>query len=363
MPVRCRVLIVDDSALMRKRLASLMEGSQLIEVCGFAHDGNDAVAKVRELKPDVVTLDVEMPGKSGIDTIPAILEVYPVPIVMVSSQTQEGAKTTLEALNQGAVDFVSKPTSISPDHLRQLQAELVGKIRAVSGRPISPLRLKRLITPVPALKQLVTTPKAETPPPAPAAFSEMLVAIGISTGGPPALQYVFENLVPPIPPIVVVQHMPAQFTNAFSQRLNQICPFLVKEASEGDLIRPNQILIAAGGRHMTVHRRMGKATVSLDDGDLVSGHRPSVDKMFFSAAEAYGPELIGIIMTGMGRDGADGCKRIIEKGGRTLGQDAASSVVYGMNKAALREGGVQKEFALSDLPGIINHLVQAKALV
>jgi len=355
MPSRCRVLIVDDSALMRKRLASLISASQLVEVCGFAHDGNDAVAKVRELNPDVVTLDVDMPGRDGIATIPAILEVKPIPIVMVSSLTQDGAKTTLEALNQGAVDFVSKPTGISPDHLRQLQAELVGKIRAVSGRPLSPLRLKRLPSAIPAVKEV--KPSADVPAPAPPAYSDLLVAIGISTGGPPALQFVFENLTPPIPPIVVVQHMPPHFTGAFSQRLNQICPFVVKEAAEGDVIRPNQVLIAAGGRHMTVHRRMGKSHVSLDDGDLVSGHRPSVDKMFFSAAEAYGSHLVGFIMTGMGRDGADGCKRILEKGGRTYGQDAATSVVYGMNKIALREGGVQKEFSLAELPEIINNLV------
>jgi two-component system chemotaxis response regulator CheB len=335
-----------------------MQSSQLVDVCGFAQDGNDAIEKVRELKPDVVTLDVDMPGRDGLATISGILDVRPVPIVMVSSLTQQGAKTTLEALSLGAVDFVSKPTDITPDHLRQLQAELVGKIRAVSGRPLSPLRLRRLIAPPQALKQPAPVQNNELPAPAPAPYSDILVAIGISTGGPPALQFVFENLTPPIPPIVVVQHMPSHFTGPFSQRLNQICPFLVKEATEGDVIRPNQILIAAGGRHMTVHRRAGKATVSLDDGELVSGHRPSVDKMFFSAAEAYGSHLVGIIMTGMGRDGADGCKRIVEKGGRTFGQDSATSVVYGMNKVALREGGVQKEFALSDLPEIINNLVR-----
>jgi two-component system chemotaxis response regulator CheB len=360
------VLIVDDSALMRKRLASLMESTGQLSVCGFAHNGDEAVQKNVELKPDVMTLDVEMPGKNGLEAIPAILEARPVPIIMVSGLTLDGAQTTLDALNQGAVDFISKPTGISPDYLRQLQAELVSKITAVSGQPVHVPKFRRrplgAVTSPP--KALPARPAPPTPavsvssdlPAAPRELNDVLVAIGISTGGPPALQEVFENLTLPIPPIVVVQHMPSQFTGPFSQRLNQICPFLVKEAAEGDVIRPNQVLIAPGGRHLTVQRRSGRTFVSIDDGDLVSGHRPSVDKMFCSAAEIYGSQLVGVIMTGMGRDGADGCKRILEKGGRTLGQDQASSVVYGMNRVAFREGGVQKQFALGELAGLVSGL-------
>jgi two-component system, chemotaxis family, protein-glutamate methylesterase/glutaminase len=360
-----RVLIVDDSALMRKRLSSLMESTGQLTVCGFAHDGNDAVTKVCELKPDVVTLDVEMPGKNGLEAIPAILDARPVPIIMVSGLTQQGAQTTLDALNLGAVDFISKPTSISPDYLRQLQAELVSKIKAVAGLPIQASKFRRrLVSTIPSKPTVRSAPAATTigtsmagdPPPAPREYNDVLVAIGISTGGPPALQEVFENLPLPIPPIVVVQHMPSQFTGPFSQRLNQICPFLVKEAAEGDLIKPNQILIAPGGRHLTIQKKNGRLMVAIDDGDLVSGHRPSVDKMFFSAAEIYGPNVVGVIMTGMGRDGADGCKRIMENGGRTLGQDQETSVVYGMNRVAFREGGVQKQFPLQDLSAIISSL-------
>jgi two-component system chemotaxis response regulator CheB len=366
-----RVLIVDDSALMRKRLATLMESTGQLHVCGFAHDGNDAVAKVLELKPDVVTLDVEMPGKNGLEAIPAILDAIPVPIIMVSGLTQEGAQTTLDALNQGAVDFISKPTSISPDYLRQLQAELVSKIKAVAGQRVQVPKFRRRLLSSTALPKTAPTKPAcnvsapivgGDPPPGPREYNDVLVAIGISTGGPPALQEVFENLTLPIPPIVVVQHMPSQFTGPFSQRLNQICPFLVKEATDGDVIKPNQVLIAPGGRHLTIQRRSGKNIVTIDDGELVSGHRPSVDKMFFSAAEVYGNNLVGVIMTGMGRDGADGCKRIIEKGGQTLGQDQESSVVYGMNRVAMREGGVQKQFALGDLAGIISSLFRHAAV-
>jgi two-component system chemotaxis response regulator CheB len=364
-----RVLIVDDSALMRKRLSSLMESTGQLTVCGFAHDGNDAVSKVCELKPDVVTLDVEMPGKNGLDAIPAILDARPVPIIMVSGLTQDGAQTTLDALNLGAVDFISKPTSISPDYLRQLQAELVSKIKAVTGQPVHVPKFRRRPSPLAPAKpvQRPATPIIAAEPPAelsayPREYNDVLIAIGISTGGPPALQEVFENLPLPIPPIVVVQHMPSQFTGPFSQRLNQICPFVVKEAADGDIIKPNQILIAPGGRHLTIQKKTGRFYVAIDDGDLVSGHRPSVDKMFFSAAEVYAGNVVGVIMTGMGRDGADGCKRILEKGGRTLGQNQDTSVVYGMNRVAFKEGGVQKQFALGDLAGIIGGLFKHAAV-
>jgi two-component system chemotaxis response regulator CheB len=181
--------------------------------------------------------------------------------------------------------------------------------------------------------------------------------IGISTGGPQALSLTLPSLTPPIPPVVIVQHMPAQFTNVFSERLNRICAVRVKEAEEGDRVLPNQILIAPGGRHLCVSGKPGQARAALRDGPLVSGHRPSIDMLFQSAALVYHESVAGFIMTGMGRDGVEGCKRILAAGGITFGQDEATSVVYGMNKAAYQEGAVQTQFALEELPALIERLV------
>jgi two-component system chemotaxis response regulator CheB len=184
------------------------------------------------------------------------------------------------------------------------------------------------------------------------------VVIGISTGGPQALGQVLPQVAPPTPPILIVQHMPAQFTGVFAQRLDRNCSVPVKEAEEGDAVTPDRILIAPGGRHLLLTGHPPNARATLADGPLVSGHKPSVDMLFQSAARVYGPSVVGIIMTGMGRDGAEGCKRILAAGGNTFGQDEATSVVYGMNKVAFLEGGVRQQFALEDLPGVIAHLVR-----
>ncbi|WP_337174102.1 chemotaxis response regulator protein-glutamate methylesterase [Paludisphaera sp.] len=347
-PRLVRVLVVDDSALMRRLLSDVLNSSGRIEVVGVARDGREAVAQTAKLRPDVVTLDVAMPDVSGLDALPAILAVHESPVVMVSALTQEGADVTLKALELGAVDFHPKPASGQLADMRAEGERLVAKILdAAQGRVMRPRRATSAAPPASSRGLAV--------PPGGAAGC---VAIGISTGGPQALAAVLPLIRPPTPPIVIVQHMPAQFTGVFAKRLDRSSALDVKEAADGDLVEPNRVLIAPGGRHLTVVGRAGnvRAAISSPDDPPVSGHRPSVDVLFRSVARAFGPAAVGVVMTGMGRDGVNGCGAILEAGGVTLGQDEATSVVYGMNKAAFLAGAVQLQFALDDLPELIQAL-------
>lgn len=348
---RVRVLVVDDSALMRRLLTDVFNSSGRLEVVGVARDGREAVIQAAKLKPDVVTLDVEMPEVSGLDALPAILAVHEVPVVMVSALTQEGADVTLKALEFGAVDFHAKPVR---NQLAEMRAEgdlLVAKVLgAAQGRVIR------------------HRPSASAAASPPRVFSSSTgegvtcVAIGISTGGPQALARVIPLLRPPVPPIVIVQHMPAPFTAVFAERLNRTSSVEVKEAAEGDFAAPNRVLVAAGGRHLTVTGNVvrSRAALSSPDDPTVSGHKPSVDVLFKSVARVHKKGAVGIIMTGMGRDGVEGCQAILDAGGLTFGQDEATSVVYGMNKAAFLEGTVKEQFALDDLPELIRNLASTR---
>ncbi len=345
-PGPVRVLIVDDSALMRRLLTDILRSSPAIEVVGAARDGTEALELNTRLCPDVVTLDVQMPGLSGLEVLPLLLQDRPVPVVMVSSLTQVGADVTFAALELGAVDFMAKPAGTRVADLKASGEILVAKILAAAR--------SRVRNPLPS--QTLTLTKRKPPAsraPRPRQPGLMYVVIGISTGGPQALGETLPRLTPPIPPVLIVQHMPAQFTEMFAQRLNRTCSVAVKEAEQGDPIRPDQILIAPGGRHMVVAGQLDQPSVSLTDGPLVSGHRPSVDMLFQSAARLFGAATVGFIMTGMGRDGVEGCKRILAAGGTTFGQDEATSVVYGMNKAAMIEGAVRTQFPLEALPSLI----------
>jgi two-component system chemotaxis response regulator CheB len=362
MPDRVRVLIVDDSALMRKLLADLLRSEPGVEVVGAARDGFEAIAMAGRLKPDVVTLDVEMPGLSGLEALPALLDAHECPVVMVSALTQEGADVTLAALEMGAVDFLPKPDRYQLAAIRGARDLLVAKVLAASqSRVVRPRR--RVARPTPCNAPAPATATASAPEdtdptaePDDASRPLTCVVIGISTGGPLALSQVFQDLVPPVPPILVVQHMPARFTAAFAERLDRVSRVSIKEAEEGDRVRPNRIHIAPGGRHMTVIGNPSSARATLCEGPAVSGHRPSVDVLFRSAAATFRSGTVGIIMTGMGRDGVEGCRAILAVSGHTFGQDEATSVVYGMNKAAYLEGVVGAQFALDELPAIIRGL-------
>jgi two-component system chemotaxis response regulator CheB len=348
------VLVVDDSALMRKVLSDLLASDPRIVVAGIARDGEEAIRQAATLRPDVVTLDVEMPGLSGIDTIPALLAVHEVPIVMVSAYTHEGAETTLMALERGAVDFLPKPDRNQIAQLRAARDLLVGKVLLAAQS-----RIRRARS---------TTGSGLAPPKRQAAAGEArpivrgldaparCVVLGISTGGPQTLTQVLAALKGPIPPLLIVQHMPAQFTKVFAGRLDRHCRTGVKEAEEGDRVLPDRVLVAPGSHHLLLIGHPPGVRVRLSAEPPVSGHRPSVDALFRAAAKVYGEGLVGLIMTGMGRDGVDGCRQILAAGGRAYGQDEASSIVYGMNKAAADEKVLTDQFAVDDLPRLLERL-------
>lgn len=353
-----RVLVVDDSAVIRQIICDNISKTADMIVVGTAADGQQALDQLDAAQPDVVTLDVQMPKMDGLATLAAILERRPVPVVMCSSLTRLGTTITLDALDRGAIDYVAKP-DYGPETKAALSDELMRKIRIAAGtdvRRILEIRKQRKIR----------RAEAPTTPPPPkqvsdegaAELADKCIALGISTGGPPALTLLFEALRPPLPPIVVVQHMPPSFTKPLAWRLDSLSALSIKEAEPGDVLKPNHVYIAPGGSHLQLVPAGHAARCALDDGPPVSSHKPSVDVLMRGAAKLYGARCLGLIMTGMGRDGADGCKAIRAAGGYVLGQDEPSSDVYGMNKVAFVEGGVDRQFALADGPKLIMSLVR-----
>jgi len=348
-----RVLVVDDSILIREMICDQIAAAPDIEVVGRAADGRKALEIIDAVNPDVVTLDIQMPKMDGLATLDAILERRPVPVIMVSALTQMGANTTLDALERGALDYVPKPQG-SPESSAVLGEELLRKIRTAAGtnvQRILEIRRERKIRREKRKEQQHVPKRVSTA--SPAELVDKCIAIGISTGGPPALSSLFETLRPPMPPIVVVQHMPPHFTKPLAWRLDALATLSIKEAAAGDVLRPNHVLIAPGGKHLRLRRSGRMVKVVLRDDPPVSGHKPSVDVMMKAAADAFDKRLLGVIMTGMGRDGANGCRAIREAGGYVLGQDEASSDVYGMNKVAHTEGNVDRQFGLNEAAGTI----------
>jgi two-component system chemotaxis response regulator CheB len=343
-----RVLVVDDSAVVRSIIADSIAATPGMKVVGTAGDGRQALELLESLRPDVITLDIQMPNMDGLATLDAILARRPVPVVMVSSLTKLGANITLDALDRGAVDYLAKP-DYGAKTKAALREDLPRKIRSAAGtdvRRILQIRQER--------KQRRAAEARPKPPlkkdrgPGPLELADNCIAIGISTGGPPALASLFESLRPPMPPIVVVQHMPASFTKPLAWRLDSLSELSIREAAHGDLLEPNLVLIAPGAKHLQVRRLGASVRAVVRSGAPVSGHMPSADVLMKSVAETFGKDCLGVIMTGMGRDGADGCGAIRAAGGYVLGQDEASSDVYGMNKVAYVEGNVDRQFALSE---------------
>jgi two-component system chemotaxis response regulator CheB len=348
------VLVVDDSALMRRMIADSINESDDLAVIGTAINGEDAIAKFRELNPDIVTLDIQMPGMDGLAALEQILAIRPVPVIMVSSLTQRSADVTLNCLDRGAMDYVAKPENAAQAQT-VLRDELVRKIRASMGADVARvIQIRKRRRPARSIGDAgkIVAAAASQKLSAKEDVTGLCIAIGISTGGPPALTRIFEALAPPMPPIVVVQHMPGQFTGPFANRLNSISDLSIKEAESGDILQPNHVFIAHGGMHLYLEQRGRIVKLDVRDGEPVAGHKPSVDVMMECAARIFGERCLGAIMTGMGRDGVDGCRYIKEHGGYVLGQDQASSDVYGMNKVAFTAGHVHEQFSLDDAPAV-----------
>ncbi len=346
-----RVLVIDDSALARELISDQINEAPDMEVVGAARDGVRGLEQLEQLRPDVITLDVKMPIMDGLETLDAILDRFPVPVIMFSVLTQRAADITLDALDRGALDYVAKPEG-GRAALERAGEELRRKVRCVAGADVKRvLRIRKARKTRRENQQSLgsTTCREQVS----SAFRNCCVAIGISTGGPPALSQFFQTLAPPMPPIVVVQHMPAQFTGPFAQRLNTLSTLSIKEAETGDTLESDHVLISPGGKHLHLERQAEKVVAVVRDGEFVSGHRPSVDVMMNCAAEIFQDRCLGVIMTGMGRDGADGCGAIRAQGGYVFGQDETSSDVYGMNKVAFVEGHVDQQFSLEQLPTLV----------
>lgn len=335
--MRTKVLIVDDSLLIRQMFDKILSSDPEIEVVATAYDVTDAREKIKKYEPDVITLDIEMPGMDGISFLKKIMALRPTPVVMCSSLTQRGADITISALEAGAVDYVPKSTSTDFD-FANLSAELIEKVKAAAK--------VKMIKPKEAEEQYIKLPDQKDKH---KFKSDILFAIGSSTGGVESLKVVLTKLPSNFPPVVITQHMPPKFTASFAERMNAICNMRVKEAENGDVIQPGFIYIAPGGLQMEIIKRGSQMACVVRDGEKVSGHIPSVDVLFESVAKNIGNKAYGVILTGMGKDGAKGMLQMKNAGSYNIGQDEKTCVVYGMPKAAFMAGAVDIQVALQDI--------------
>lgn len=336
-----KVLIVDDSMIFRETLSRGISSDPGIKVVATATDPFDARDKILQYEPDVITLDVEMPKMNGIEFLKKLMPQYPVPVVVVSSLNMN----VFDALNAGAVDFVTKPDSKSFVNLDGLINELIVKIKIASTSKVGHLKNSLLAS------NFVNV-QTDT--------SKMIVAIGASTGGTEAIYSIIKQFPRNMPGVVIVQHMPPVFTKMYAERLNNSCSMEVKEAETGDVIITGRVLIAPGGFHLKVKKADNKFMVECVKGDLVNGHCPSVDVLFDSVAENVGKNVIGVILTGMGYDGAKGLLNMRKKGAKTIGQNEESCVVYGMPKVAYDIGAVEKQASLEDIPRLISTILNMR---
>ncbi len=350
-----KVLIVDDSAFMRNALTSMLTSDPEISIVGTARDGLEAIEKIMSLRPDVVTMDVEMPRMDGITALKHIMEKAPVPVIMVSSLTNEGAKVTLDALDLGAVDFIPKNLSELSVNIVKIREVLIDKIKQIARR--GPLR--KSVRPIDkaAVESKVRDLHLSLPQRMTGERKTGIIAIGTSTGGPRALQEIITVLPKDFPvPIVIAQHMPPNFTGPFAERLNQLSNIEVKEAQEGDLLKPGLALLAPGRGHMkVVKKRAIETSVTISENRDEFIYRPSVDALMLSVAECYPGRALGVILTGMGNDGLKGLSELKRTGGRIFAQNEQTCVVYGMPKAVVDAGIADKVLSIEEMAGeIIN---------
>ena len=352
---KIKVLIVDDSAVVRQTLSQILSSDPKIEVMATASDPFVAAERIRHEVPDVITLDVEMPRMDGITFLEKIMSQHPIPVVMCSSLTEKGAATTLRALDCGAVEIIQKPRLGTKQYLEESRALICDAVKAAAMvQPKHKTQLK--VHPKLSADAIMAKPAASQ---AMLRTTETVVAVGASTGGTEALRLFLESMPPDAPGIVIVQHMPEKFTQSFAQRLDQICRINVKEAQNNDTVIPGRVLIAPGNHHMLLKRSGARYYVEIKDGPLVSRHRPSVDVLFRSTARYAGPNAIGVIMTGMGDDGAQGLLEMKTAGAQTIAQDEASCVVFGMPAEAIKRGAADKVLPLGRIAGEILRSVAA----
>ena len=339
---KIRVLVVDDSALVRQTLSEVLSTDPGIEVMATASDPFQAVERIAVEVPDVITLDIEMPRMDGLTFLQKLMSQHPIPVVICSSLAEDGAETTLRALEYGAIDIIQKPRLGTRQFLEESRVRVCDAVRAAAGA--RPQRRAPMVQVEPKLTADVVLAKAKSQ--AMLQTTERVVAVGASTGGTEALRVFLEALPASSPGMVIVQHMPEKFTNTFARRLDQLCAVTVKEAEDGDTVVRGRVLVAPGNRHTLLKRSGARYYVEVRDGPLVCRHRPSVDVLFRSAARYVGKNGVGVIMTGMGDDGALGMLEMKEAGATCFAQDEATSVVWGMPAEAVKKGGVNKVLPL-----------------
>jgi two-component system chemotaxis response regulator CheB len=327
---KIRVLVVDDSAIVRKILSETLASETDIEVVGTAPDPIVALEKINRLKPDVLTLDIEMPRMDGLTFLKQIMQTQPMPVILISSLAQSSVEIAMEALRYGAVDVLAKPSG--PYSVGELRTTLSSRIRAAARA-----KLRKTAEPRPVVHEKPVSTSVDT---------TRMIAIGASTGGTEAIFQVLSHLPADVPPILITQHIPPMFSKSFAQRLDKQCAMEVREAVDGDLPRPGLALVAPGGFHMLLERAAGSYRIKIKDGPLVCYQRPSVDVLFTSVAMTAGAKAVGAMLTGMGNDGAQGMKRMKEKGCYNIAQDEATCVVFGMPREAIRAGAVDQTLPL-----------------
>lgn len=354
-----KVVVIDDSAFMRKSLKLMLESDPGIQVIGTARDGNEGIEKIISLKPDIVTLDIEMPGMDGLTALKIIMEQVPVPVLMVSSLTTESAQATLQAFDLGAIDFISKDLSYSSINIINIKNELIEKVKQIAQSSLvrTRFRMRRLVQSTQNKAANIKKPVQKKISYESVMNKFSAVVVGVSTGGPQALL----NIIPKLPEsfplgVAIVQHMPPHFTRTLAERLNSLSKVQVKEAEHGELFETKKILIAPGGKQMSFNNNGLKVAVEISEGSPDNIYRPSADLMMLSAASTFAGPLLGIIMTGMGKDGIEGLRQIKSKGGYVIGQSEESCVVYGMPRAAYEEGLVDSMQSLEIIVSTLERL-------
>lgn len=357
---KIRVVVVDDSALVRSLLAEIINRQHDMQCVGAAADPLVAREMIRELDPDVITLDVEMPRMDGLEFLSRLMRLRPMPVVMVSTLTEQGAEITMRALELGAIDFVAKPRIGVSQGLSELASDIVEKIRVAAAAQV-----KRLAAPAPAPAGSSATAGAPARPMAPLprlSSTEKIICIGASTGGTEAIREVLVPMPADAPAIVITQHMPPGFTTSFATRLNGLCKIRVAEARDGERILPGHAYIAPGGRHLRIDRSGSNYVAVVEDTEPVNRHRPSVEVLFKSCARVIGPNAIGIMLTGMGADGATAMREMKDAGSYNYVQDEASCVVFGMPRVAIQHGAAHEVLPLNQIaPAVLARLANAPA--